>query len=169
MKKLLFLLLCVTPVVLLASESGETDILQRTVNFFIFIAIIYYLLADKVNTFFKDRTTSIQNKLDEVQLVLKDSEAKVEDAKLELENAKKLANEIIESANLDIDSIKASIEESVDQEIAYLLKSFDEKIEIETKKAKTEVVSEVLDKLLSSDNIPLSQSELANIVLKKVA
>ncbi len=170
MKKLLFILSCVTPLALFASDAGvETDILPRTVNFLIFIAILYYLLAEKAKAFFTGRTASIQAELDKVQQVLKESEAKVEGAKSDLENAKKLASEIVETANADIDSIKKSIEESVEQEIAYLSKSFDEKIEIETKKVKKEVVSEILDELLSSDSIALSQNELANIVLKKVA
>jgi len=170
MKKLLFILSCVTPLALFASDAGvETDILQRTVNFLIFIAILYYLLAEKAKAFFTGRTASIQAELDKVQQVLKESEAKVEGAKSDLENAKKLANEIVETASADIDSIKKSIEESVEQEIAYLSKSFDEKIEIEARKVKKEVVSEILDELLSSDSIALSQNELANIVLKKVA
>ena len=170
MKKLLFILSCATPLALFASDAGvETDILQRTVNLLIFVGILYYLLAEKAKAFFTGRTASIQAELDKVQQVLKESEAKVEDAKSELENAKKLANEIVESASSDINSIKSSIEESIDQEIAYLSKSLDEKIEIETKKVKKEVVSEILDELLSSDNIAISQDELANIVLKKVA
>jgi F-type H+-transporting ATPase subunit b len=169
-KKILFILLSIIPLSLFANEANvETDILQRTVNFIIFIGILYYLLADKAKEFFGNRTSSIQAQLDKVQQVLKDSEAKVEDAKSELDNAKKLANEIIESANTDINSIKTSIEASTEQEIAYMKKSFDEKIEVETRKIKKEVVEQILEELLSSDNISISQDELANIVLKKVA
>jgi len=170
MKKLLFILSCVTPLALFASDANvETDILQRTVNFFIFVAILYYLLADKAREFFSDRTASIQGELDKVQQVLKESEAKVEDAKVELENAKKLASEIVESASADITSIKRKIEEMVEQEIALLSKSFDDKVEVEVRKVKKEVVSEILDELLSTDNIAISQQDLANIILKKVA
>ena len=170
MKKLLFILSCVTPLALLASDANvETDILQRSVNFFIFIAIVYYLLADKARAFFSDRTSSIQGELDKVQQVLKESEAKVEDAKLELENAKKLASEIVESANADVSSIKSKIESMVEQEITALSKNFDDKVEVEVRKVKKEVVSEILDELLSTDNIAISQEDLANIILKKVA
>jgi len=170
MKKLLFILSCVTPLALLASDANvETDILQRTVNFIIFVGILYYLLAQKAKDFFTERTASIQSELDKVQDVLKESEAKIENAKVELENAKKLANEIVESANADINSIKTSIEQNIDFEIAGLSTSFDDKIEVETRKVKKEVVSEILDELLSTDNIALSQEELANVILKKVA
>jgi len=169
-KKLLTLLFISSPVALFAA-SGETnyDIVERTVNFLIFAAIIYYLLADKLKTYFKGRTASIQSELDKVQEMVKESEKKVADAKLEIENAKKVAEELVASANNDIESIKAKIETAVEQEIAYLNRSFDEKTELETKKLKREVVQNVLEELLSSDNIELSQDELASIVLKKVA
>jgi F-type H+-transporting ATPase subunit b len=169
-KKLLTLLFISSPLALFAS-SGETnyDIVERTVNFLIFVAIIYYLLADKLKTFFKSRTESIQSELDKVQEMVKESEKKVADAKLEVENAKKVAEELVASANSDVESIKAKIEAAVEQEIAYLSRSFDEKTELETKKIKREVVQSVLEELLKSENIDLSQDELASIVLKKVA
>ncbi len=170
MKKLLFILSCVAPLSLLASSGDvETDILQRTVNFFIFVAILYYLLADKARAFFSGRSASIQGELDKVQQVLKESETKVTDAKTGLEDAKKLASEIVESANADITSIKQTIEDTITQEIAGLSKSLDDKVEVETRKVKKEVVSEILEELLNTDNIALSQEELANIILKKVA
>ena len=171
MKKILFILLsCLAPLALFANDAGvETDILQRTVNFLIFVAILYYLLADTVKSFFTGRTASIQAELDKVQQILKESEAKIENAQSELDNAKKIASGIVETANADIDAIRTKIAESVDQEISHLSKSFNDKVEIETRKVKKEVVAEILNELLSTDNIALSQEELTNIVLKKVA
>lgn len=168
MKKSLFLLIALTPLGLFASD-GETDILQRTVNFVIFAAIIYYLLADKLKAYFASRKEGIQGELDKVQDTLKQSQEKVESAKLELEDAKKLAEDIIATAKKDISSIKEKIEASADNDISNMEKSLDEKIVVETKKAKTEVVSEVLNELLESDDATITQDELANIVLKKVA
>jgi len=170
MKKILFIMLVASPLALLANDSNvQTDILERTVNFFIFAAIIYYLLADKLKTFFTDRTKSIQAKLDKVQDMMKESEKKVIDAKQEIENAKKIADELVSSANSDIEAIKRKVEVAMEKEIANLSKSFDEKTELETKKVKREVVQSVLDQLLSNENIDLTQEELTSIVLKKVA
>ncbi|GAB1466127.1 hypothetical protein MASR2M54_16270 [Aliarcobacter cryaerophilus] len=42
-------------------------------------------------------------------------------------------------------------------------------IKVEISKAKKQVVAEILDELLNSENIKLSQDELVNIVLKRVA
>ncbi len=170
MKKILFMMLVTSPLVLFANDTDvQTDILERTVNFFIFAAIIYYLLADKLKTFFTDRTKSIQAELDKVQEMVKESEKKVIDAKQEIENAKKIADDLVSTANNDIEAIKRKIEVAIEKDIANLSKSFDEKTELETKKVKKEVVQSVLDQLLSDENIDLTQEELTSIVLKKVA
>lgn len=172
MKRLLLLGLALAPVAVFASSEGaETnyDIVQRTVNFIIFAGILWYLLADKVKAFFADRTLGIQSELDKVQETLKASQDKVAEAEKKLEEAKKLAAEIVEGAKADIDSVKQKIALAVDADIANLNKNFDEAIKVEVSKAKREVVTEVLEELLKSDNIQLTQDELANIVLKKVA
>jgi F-type H+-transporting ATPase subunit b len=168
-KRLLILLLALSPLALMASNGGETDILQRTVNFVIFIAIGYYLLADKIKAFFSARTQEIQAQLDKVQDTLKASQQKVEDAQKTLDESKVLASSIIEEANESVASIKEQVASSVESEIAHLSKSLNDKMENETRKVKNQVVEEVLSELLKSENIELSQDDLANIVLKKVA
>jgi len=170
-KKILLLGLALAPVAIFAAEGAETDydIVQRTVNFIIFASILWYLLADKIKAFFADRTVSIQAELDKVQETLKASQDKVAEAEKQLEDAKKLAAEIVDGAKADIDSVKQKVADAVDSDIANLEKNLEEMMKVETSKAKREIVAEVLDELLKSDNIKLSQDELANIVLKKVA
>lgn len=172
MKRILLLgLVALAPVALFASEGAETnyDIVQRTVNFIIFAGILWYLLADKIKAFFAERSLSIQAELDKVQDTLKASQEKVKDAQKKLEEAKKLATEIVESAKADVDSVKQKVAVAVDTDIANLNKNLDEMMKVELSKAKKQVVTEVLEELLSSDNIKLTQNELVNIVLKKVA
>ena len=170
MKRMLLLGLAIVPVALFANEGAvETDIVQRTVNFIIFAGILWYLLADKIKAFFAERSLSIQAELDKVQDTLKASQEKVKDAQKKLEEAKKLATEIVEGAKADIDSVKQKVATAVDSDIANLNKNLDEMMKVETSKAKKEVVTQVLEELLSSENINLTQNELVNIVLKKVA
>ena len=170
MKRMLLLGLALVPVALFANEGAvETDIVQRTVNFIIFAGILWYILADKIKAFFAERSLSIQAELDKVQDTLKASKEKVKDAQKKLEEAKKIAAEIIEGAKADIDSVKEKVATAVDSDIANLNKNLDEMMKVETSKAKKEVVNEVLEELLSSENIKLTQNELVNIVLKKVA
>lgn len=170
MKRMLLLGLALVPVALFANEGAvETDIVQRTVNFIIFAGILWYILADKIKAFFAERSLSIQAELDKVQDTLKASQEKIKDAQKKLEEAKKIATEIVEGAKADIDSVKQKVATAVDSDIANLNKNLDEMMKVETSKAKKEVVNEVLEELLSSENIKLTQNELVNIVLKKVA
>ena len=171
MKRILLLGFALAPLALFASSEGavETDIVQRTVNFIIFAGILWYLLADKIKAYFAERSLSIQAELDKVQDTLKASEDKVNAAKKQLEDASKMAAEIVENAKNDIDSVKEKVSVAVNADIANLEKNLDEMIKVETSKAKKEVVREVIEELLKSDNIKLSQDELVNIVLKKVA
>ena len=170
MKRILLLGLALVPVALLANEGAvETDLIQRTVHFIIFAGILWYLLADKIKAFFAERSLSIQGELDKVQDTLKDSQDKVKDAQKKLEEAEKIATEIIDGAKADIDSVKQKVATAVDSDIVNLNKNLEEMMKVEISKAKKEVVTEVLEELLSSENIKLTQQELANIVLKKVA
>mgnify|MGYP003451575211 FL=1 len=170
MKRMLLLGLALVPVALLANEGAvETDLVQRTVNFIIFAGILWYLLADKIKAFFAERSLSIQGELDKVQDTLKASQDKVKDAQKKLEEAKKIATEIIDGAKADIDSVKQKVATAVDSDIVNLNKNLEEMMKVEISKAKKEVVTQVLEELLSSENIKLTQDELANIVLKKVA
>ena len=112
MKRVLLLLaMAMVPVALFASEGAETnyDIVQRTVNFIIFAAILWYLLADKIKAFFANRTLGIQSELDKVQDSLKASKDRVAEAQKKLDDAKKISAEIIESAKSDIENIKQKV------------------------------------------------------------
>lgn len=171
MKKLLLLGLALAPLGLLANSEGavESDIVQRTVNFIIFAGILWYLLADKIQAFLAERTSSIQAELDKVEDTLKASKDKAEDAAAKLEEAKIIAIEIVDTAKNEIDAVKQKVADTVESEIANLGKGFDDKIKVETSKAKRATVSLILDELLNSKNLSLTQDELVNIVVKKVA
>ena len=79
---------------------------------------------------------------------------------------KKLATEIVESAKADVDSVKQKL--LLQLILILLLKNLNEMMKVEiVKTAKKQVVTEVLEELLSSDNIKLTQNELVNIVLKR--
>jgi len=169
MRGLKVLILMVIPALLFANEhDSATDIVPRTVNFIIFIGIIYYLLNDKIKEFLYNRTQSIQSQLQEVENKLQETKKQVEDAQAELDKAKQLATELVENAKNELDIIKEKITSKYDEEIAYISKSFEDRVELETKKAKKEVVEEVLDELLK-DGLSLDQKDLTQIVMKKVA
>jgi len=169
MKSLKLLLLITVPALLFGSEHGsEVDIVPRTVNFIIFVAILYYLLNDKLRDFFNNRKKEIQNELKMVEEKLAESNKKTEDAKAELEKAKELASSLVENTKNELDNIRQKVINKYEEEIKVVEKAFEERIELETKKMKKEVVEEVLDEILK-DGLSLDQKDLTNIVLKKVA
>ena len=93
----------------------------------------------------------------------------VQDAKAELEKAKQIAQELVSDAQGDVSSIKTKLNSVCDQDISYLEKSFNEKTELEAKKANKAIVNEVLESLFSDSDVTMSQENLSKVILKKAA
>ena len=109
MKKLVLLSLLVVPAVLLASGDAEstryfaqtgreTDFLPRLVNFTVFAALLYYVLANPVKDFFKGRTEGIGAKLNEIEEKLQVAKDEKKDALVRFNESEKKADQIIEDA-----------------------------------------------------------------------
>ena len=164
MKKLLFILI---GTFLFASGAGETDIVARTVNFLIFVAILWYLIGDKVIGFFRERKEKIANKFQEVEKKLKKTKEQKELLKAKLEEAKIKANEIVEDSKKEAEVIYNDIIKEAKEEVELYKKHFEEFKEIEIKKAKQEALKEFLEDVLK--DIHITSEDAAKIVLKKVA
>lgn len=164
MKKLLFI---VIGTFLFASEGVETDIVARVINFLIFAAILWYLVADKVVSFFRERKEKIAKKFQEVEERLKETKEQKEMLKAKLEEAKVKANEIIEDSKKEAELIYNNIIKEAKEEVELYKKHFEEFKEIEIKKAKKEAVKEFLEDVLK--DVHITSEDAAKIVLKKVA
>jgi F-type H+-transporting ATPase subunit b len=151
------------------ASDTHTDILPRTVNFLIFVAIIYYILADKAKAYFKDRTTSIEDRFQEIEEQKLQNQKKIDEAEKELEKAKILASKIVEEAISNQNNIKQTILKTTDDKIQQLIKKIDENIYIQTEKLKTQTVSNFLDRIFENKNIQISAKDISNIIKKKVA
>ena len=145
---------------------SDTDFIPRVINFVIFAGILWYLLADKVKTFYANRSKSIADSFAEVETKLKESEAQKEALKKEVEEAHKKADDIIKTAQKEAELIKAKIIENAENEAKMLEKQFAEQKAYEESKMKKEVVEAYLNNLVK--DIHLSSEEVANIVTKKV-
>ena len=167
----IFALLLLAPIILSASEGAEggTDFWWRLFNFAIFAGILYYLLADKIKDFFAQRSNSIAGELSTVQEKLKEAKAKKEEALKSVDEAKEKADEIIELAKKEAVMLSEKIAKDSEAEVAYLEKSFEDRVEIETKKMKQDVVNELLGSLFDKDGVKISNDDLLNIIKKKVA
>ncbi len=173
--KIKYLTLLLLPVVVFASgdaegtHEGGTDFWWRLFNFVIFFGILYYLIADKIKAFFKGRGDKIAGRLSEVEEKLKEAKAEKEAAAMKAKDAESSAADLIEAAKKEADIMTDKINQALAHDKAQLEKSFEERIEIETKKMKKEVVNEVLETMFSSDSANISNDDLLNIIKKKVA
>jgi F-type H+-transporting ATPase subunit b len=145
---------------------SDSDFIPRVVNFIIFAAILWYLLADKIKTFYANRSNSIATKFEEVENRLKESKLQKESLKAKVEEAHKKAEEIIKTAQKEAEIIKTQTLATAKNEIAMLNKQFEDYKAYEESRIKKEVVEAYLKEL--TKDIHLSSDEVATIVTKKV-
>jgi len=153
--------------VLLASEaaaSGGTDIVARTINFLIFVAILWYLVGNKAITFFRNRKEEIANKFQEVENKLKEAKQRKEELKAKLEEAKIKANEIVEDSKKEAEHIYNTILAEAKEEMEMMERHFEEAKLAEIRKAKREAVKAFLEDVLK--DIHLTSEDAAKLVLK---
>jgi F-type H+-transporting ATPase subunit b len=168
----LFTVISLISVSLFASggeHGGNTDIIERTFNFVIFAGIIYYLIADPLKNFLRNRTDSIKKEYDKVQERLKETETAKKEAEDNLAKAKETAKVIVADAQKEAETLKRKLENSLEQDIATIEKQHQNKIEFEQNLIKREIVNEVIDELLAKDNIGLDQKSLTQAVISKVS
>ncbi len=154
---------------LFAGEHGSSDFIPRTVNFLIFATILYYLVAEPIKNFFKNRSASIAQKLEEVQIKLKRAKEDKEKAQAELEKAKELAREILETTKKEIEIVTKELKKQAQQELQVLEQTFEENLELERRKRVREITKEVLEELFEDQNVSLDKEKFINLIIKKVA
>jgi len=149
-----------------ASEAAthSTDIIPRTINFVIFVAILWYLVGNKAINFFKERRETIASRLQEIEEKLKETKARKEALKAELENAKVKAKEMVETAKKEAELLQNRIKSQTEEEIAILQKHFEEYKVLEAKKVKKEAVKSFLEEALK--DVHISSDEAAKLILK---
>ena len=149
------------------ADSGY-DIVPRTINFIVFAAILYYFIANPIKNAYKGRIAGIAARLDSIEQKLKDSKAKKDDALRRVEEAKANAASLVETARKEAVLISERIKEETRQEVANLEKSFQDQKEFEKRRMVKSVVGEILNEIFASDSVKMDQSELINIMLKRV-
>jgi len=170
--KIRYILLFLAPALLLANggdSEGGTDIIPRAVNFIIFAAILYYLLADHVKAAYKGRIAGIADKLNSIQVKVKESISAKETAQAKVEEAKINAKTLIETSKKEAQLLSEKVAKDTELEISNLEKGFQDKTQIEKRRMTRDVVSSVLDEMFENDSVSLDKEELVKIVMKKVA
>ena len=130
---------------------------------------MYYLIANPVKNAYKGRIEGIAARLDNIEQKLKESKAKKDDAIKRVEEAKANADSLVETARKEAFLISERIKEETMQEIVNLEKSFQDQKEFEKRRMVKSVVGEILNEIFASDSVKMDQSELINIMLKRVS
>ncbi len=183
MKKVLLLSLAVLPAVLLASgghggeevsrymaQTGrESDFWPRVINFSIFAALLWYLLANPIKSYFTGRSEGISSQLKEIEEKLQAAKEEKKEAQARLDESVKKAEEIIADAKKEAVILAQKIAEANAQELEVMQKQFEEKIELEERKATREAIDEVLSSNITTDDIMLDEEKVVEIISKKVA
>jgi F-type H+-transporting ATPase subunit b len=149
--------------------GAETDIVQRTVNFVLFVGILWYLLAKPIKTYFTGRSEGIAKELQSVQDKLNESVNKKKDALAKISEAEKQAAEILETAKKESKILNDSILAQCEADIENLEKSQASKFELAQRKMVNSVVEEVLDEVIAESSEAFTKDAMVNVILKKVA
>ncbi|NPA66565.1 MAG: F0F1 ATP synthase subunit B [Epsilonproteobacteria bacterium] len=168
MGKLLGLLLAFSPLVF-ANGGAESDIVQRTVNFVLFVGILWYLLAKPIKEYFTGRSAGIAKELQAVQDKLNESVQKKKDALAKITEAEKQAEEILEAVKKESKVLNDAILSQCEQDLENLEKSHQSKLELAQRKMVSSVVEEILEEVIAESSKEFTKDAMVNVILKKVA
>ena len=182
MKKIILLSLLVVPAILLASghadeetsryfiQTGrENDFWPRVVNFTIFAALLYYLVANPIRDFFKGRSAGIATQLSEIEEKLQAAKDEKKEAQARLNASEKKAEELLVDAKAEAALLAEKIATANQNELASLEKQLEEKMTLEERKSAREAIDEVLSENITTDDINLDEKKVVEIISKKVA
>ena len=170
MSRILVLVLMISTYAL-ASEAGhgETDIVERTVNFLLFAGLVWYLVGEPVKSYFSSRSQSIADELKKVQEKLDESISLKKEALAKISDAEKFAEELAISSKKENKIINDNIVNQCDTDLETLVKQQKSLKDFEQRKMVRNVVENVLGETLVQSSEGLDKETMANIILKKVA
>jgi len=180
-KKIVISLLFTLPAIVLAGhgEAGtsqyfnqtgrEYDIVPRMVDFSLFAGLMIYLLASPIKQFFANRRDSVATQLNEIESRLQDAKNAQKDAQTALVQSEVQAKEIIDDAKKEAELIAKKAEKELESDVALLQTQHNDKIEFEERRMAKETIDSILADNISSEDIPLSENKVVEILAKKVA
>ncbi len=171
MSKIVLTMLMITTYAF-ASGGGEhagTDIVQRTVNFLLFVGLIWYLVAEPIKNYFTSRSQGIADELQKVQDKLNESIALKKEALAKITEAEKFAQELAETSKKENKILNDNIMKQCEVDLENLEKQNATLMEFEQRKMVRGVVEDVLSDVLSQSSESFDKEAMANVILKKVA
>jgi len=167
----IIVLMLMISTIALASDAGQgnTDIVQRTVNFLLFAGLVWYLVAEPVKNFFASRSQAIADEMKKVQDRLKETADLKKEALARVSEAEKFAEELVLSSKKENKILNDAIIAQCETDLETLVKQQAVLMDFEQRKMVRKVVEETLEEVLSQSADSFDKEAMANVILKKVA
>ena len=151
------------------AEHAGSDIVQRTVNFFLFAGLVWYLVGEPVKNFFASRRQGIADDLKKVQEKLNESINLKKEALAKISEAEKFAEDLAVTSKKENKILNDGIIAQAESDMKAIIKQNIAKKEFEEKKMIRNVVEDVIKETLTQSGDSFDRETMANIILKKVA
>jgi len=152
-----------------AAHEGGTDIVQRAVNFLLFVGLIWYLVGEPVKNFFASRSQGIADDLKKVQEKLDESINLKKEALAKISEAEKFAQELAVASKKENKILNDNIMTQCDAELEAMVKQHASKKEFEQRNMVRDVVETIITETLDQSSEVFDREAMANVILKKVA
>ncbi len=170
MSRILVLLLMISTFALASETShGETDIVQRTVNFLLFAGLIWYLVGEPVKNYFALRSQAIANELKKVQERLNESTILKKEALAKISDAEKFAEDLAISSKKENKIINEKIISQCELDLETMSKQAISLRNFAQRNMIQDVVEDVLKETLAQSSSDFDKEAIVNVILKKVA
>ncbi|WP_033773211.1 F0F1 ATP synthase subunit B [Helicobacter pylori] len=167
-KMVLGFLILLSPLGAMELDISQTDIIERSLNFLLFVGILWYFLAKKLRSFLHAKSLEISKRLEEIQAQLKVSKENKKKLLKELEQAKEKAELIISDANKEAYTITQKYELQTKMDVENLIKNSKALMDLEVKKIKRELVESVFKDLRESKKVSFSSQDCVNILKQRL-
>ncbi|WRC80890.1 F0F1 ATP synthase subunit B [Helicobacter pylori] len=167
-KMVLGFLILLSPLCATGLDISQTDIIERSLNFLLFVGILWYFLAKKLRSFLRSKSLEISKRLEEIQAQLKVSKENKKKLLKELEQAKEKAELIISDANKEAYTITQKYELQTKMDVENLIKNSKALMDLEVKKIKRELVKSVFKDLRESKKVSFNAQDFVNILKQRL-
>jgi len=168
--RILVLLLMISTYALASeAEHSGTDIVQRTINFVLFVGLVWYLIGEPVKNFFTSRSQAIADELKKVQDKLEESVALKKEALAKISEAEKYAEELVVTSKKENKIINDKIMAQCELDLETLTKQSATTREFTQRKMIRGVVENVTRETLTQGSSDFNKEAMANVIVKKVA
>ncbi len=161
-------LILLSPLGATGLDISQTDIIERSLNFLLFVGILWYFLAKKLRSFLHAKSLEISKRLEEIQAQLKVSKENKKKLLKELEQAKEKAESIVSDANKEAYTITQKYELQTKMDVENLIKNSKALMDLEVKKIKRELVESVFKDLRESKKVSFSSQDCVNILKQRL-